>query len=118
MSRHRRLERLARKDVGRSDVGRHNLFAVVVQGGKVIARGVNRRHRDRTIHAEMAALSQMIRRKRSSEGCDIHVYRFMADGSYGLSKPCADCEASLREAGIRRVFYSDYDNTMKSFVLD
>ena len=117
MPRHERFERIARSDVLKSDLHRHNISAMIVKGGQIVSRGVNRHHRDGSIHAEVSALTQMIRRKASPEGCEIHVYRFMADGSYGLAKPCQACQRALLEAGIKRVWYSDYDNQMKTLSL-
>ena len=117
MPRHERFERIARSDVLKSDLHRHNISAMIVKGGQIVSRGVNRHHRDGSIHAEVSALTQMIRRKASPEGCEIYVYRFMADGSYGLAKPCQECQRALLEAGIKRVWYSDYDNQMKTLSL-
>ena len=117
MPRHERFERIARSDVLKSDLHRHNVSAMIVRGGQIISRGVNRYHRDGSVHAEVSALSQMTRQKANPDGCDIHVYRFLANGSYGLAKPCRECRQALREAGIKRVWYSDYDNQMKVLTL-
>jgi len=76
MPRHQRFERIARTEVVKSTVPRYNLSAMIVKGGRIVARGVNRMSRDRSVHAEVAALSQMIRRKANPEGAEIHVYRF------------------------------------------
>mgnify|MGYP003122310128 CR=1 FL=1 len=118
MPRHQRFERIARTQVVKSTVPRYNLSAMIVKGGRIVARGVNRMSRDRSVHAEVAALSQMIRRKANPEGAEIHVYRFLADGSYGLAKPCQECQKALLEAGIKRVWYSNDDNQMKVFTLN
>lgn len=118
MSRIDRSEKRARKLAEKSNM-RQNVAAVVVMGGKILGNGFNRRlGYNSSHHAEVNAINSMIRQKRSPHGADIHIYRFKADGSYGLSKPCKSCLETIIESGIRRVFYSDDDGTMKCFKVD
>lgn len=118
MSRLERSEKRARMLAEKSNM-RQNVAAVIVGGGKILGKGFNRRlGYNASHHAEVNAINSMIRQKRSPQGADIHIYRFRADGSYGLSKPCKSCLEAIIDAGIKRVFYSDYDGTMKSFKVD
>ena len=106
------MERLAHKICDNSDV-KHKLAAFVVKGGHIRATGFNKRTYVGSIHAEIDALRKMRYQKGGTQGCDLHIYRFQADGSYALAKPCLNCMEKIKKAGIKRVFYSDYGNQMK-----
>lgn len=45
----------------------------------------------------------------ASHGVDLAVSRVKRDGSVALAKPCTVCQAVIRQAGIRRVFYTTDD---------
>ena len=118
MHRTKRSERRARVLAQKSDMNQ-NLAAIIIQGGKILGSGFNQRiDYNHSHHAEIKALKSMRRQKRTPKGADIHVYRFRADGTYGLAKPCRDCMIAIKEAGIKRVFYSDYDGSMKMLKVD
>lgn len=53
------------------------------------------------IHAELSAL---VRSK--GRVAELVVIRILRDGSYANAKPCSICEAALREAGVRKVYYT------------
>lgn len=77
--------------------------AVVVQGGKSIATGVNEINdtHDPTAHAELSALrkaSQVLKSPRL-QGCTV----------YASGQPCPMCLAAMHMAGIEAVFYA-YSN--------
>lgn len=90
----------------------HQLCAMIVQKNRVLSVGYNssKTHpissatKMQQIHAEMHALV------RSSgadlNGAEVIVARARPSGKPGLSKPCETCEALLRRAGIRKVFYT------------
>ena len=42
----------------------------------------------------------------ASYGSSLAVSRVKRDGSVALAKPCAACQAIIKKAGIRRVFYT------------
>ena len=42
----------------------------------------------------------------ASHGSSLAVSRVKRDGSVALAKPCAACQAIIKKAGIRRVFYT------------
>lgn len=93
---------------------RFRLGAVIVQGPRVLSLGINslRSHprqinpytnlQGLSIHAELAA----ILRCKNTRGADLFVGRILRDGSPALAKPCHSCQAIIREAEIRRVYYS------------
>jgi tRNA(Arg) A34 adenosine deaminase TadA len=55
------------------------------------------------LHAELACLTKL---KRKDKPYRILVERFKKDGSPGLAKPCAICDAALKAYGIKRVEYT------------
>ena len=85
----------------------------MVKGGSIRATGYNKRSFYGSTHAEIDAIRKMRFQKGGSQGCDLYVYRFYADGSLALAKPCVQCMKKIIEARIKRVFYSDNDNKMK-----
>ena len=72
----------------------------------------NKRRLNGSVHAEIDALKQLVRQKRGAEGATITVIRYLADDSFGASKPCADCMEAIKEAGIKRINYFDYDGSL------
>ena len=108
-----KTEKIARDRINESTC-RTSLAAIVVKGGVPIAFGSNKKnHRGFSIHAEVNALNRLKRQKNGAEGADIYVYRFLANGDYGLAKPCSDCMSEIISSGIKRIYYSDYDGKMK-----
>lgn len=57
-----------------------------------------------TTHAEIAALKSA---RGSVQGATIYVARISYDMKTPMmSKPCPDCQKALKEAGIKKVFYT------------
>ena len=56
----------------------------------------------RGLHAEEHVLMH------SRPGDTVYVVRYRVDGSRACAKPCSVCEARLRAAGIRKVYYTDH----------
>jgi len=44
---------------------------------------------------------------------DLYVVRIRTDGMYGNAKPCFECMNAIRGAGIRRVYYTTDEQTLK-----
>jgi len=110
-----KTEKIARDKISESNCN-ISLAAIVVRGGVPISYGSNKKsngHRGWSIHAEVNALKKLKRQKRGAEGADIYVYRFLANGDYGIAKPCPDCMSEIISSGIKRIYYSDYDGKMK-----
>ena len=82
--------------------------AVIETGGVIVSRGKNatRPHAPQPakygIHAEVAAIH---RARGKTIGANLYVAR-VTKGFVRNSKPCIDCQKTIRESGIKRVFYS------------
>jgi len=108
-----KTEKIARKKVKESTCNT-SMAAIVVKGGIPISFGFNKKgYRGRSIHAEIVALNKLRWQKRGAKDSDIYVYRFLADGSYGIAKPCNKCMQTIISCGVKRIFYSDYEGVMK-----
>lgn len=85
------------------DLGEIPIGAVVVRDGHVIARGENRRERERdpTAHAEMIALREAAR----------HVggWRLLGCTLYVTLEPCAMCAGAAVQARLPRLVYGAAD---------
>lgn len=91
---------LARDNVAK---GGRPFGAVVVQGGAIIARGVNRMDADTdpTAHAELLALraAGQVTGSTRLDGCTV----------YASGQPCPMCLAAMRLSGVTRVVFA-YSN--------
>jgi tRNA(adenine34) deaminase len=91
---------LARKAGARGEVP---VGAVLVRGGRVVARGYNQPilRRDATAHAEIMAIRQAGRKENNYRlaGCDL----------YATLEPCAMCLGAIVQARLRRVIYGAAD---------
>lgn len=92
-------------DLARNNVteGGRPFGAIVVRGGAIIARGVNRMDADKdpTAHAELLALHAAGAAADSTrlDGCTV----------YASGQPCPMCLAAMRLAGVTRVVFA-YSN--------
>ena len=91
---------LARKAGDRGEVP---VGAVVVCGGRVLARGDNRsvRTSDPTAHAEVVAIRQAARLRGN--------YRLPDCDLYATLEPCAMCLGAIVQARLRRLYYGAAD---------
>ena len=94
--------------------------AVIFKGGQILNSSCNKNktnpirvpHKSciNKLHAEMAAI-----RNCNTEGASILVIRLdKRDYSLTMAKPCPDCEFFIREAGIKKIVYSDFDGKLIS----
>jgi len=67
--------------------------------GRVYSAGPREVH---SLHAEMDVL------RFAKPGDDLIVLRYKANGNLSMAKPCSECQRHIKEAGIRRVHYSDW----------
>jgi deoxycytidylate deaminase len=63
------------------------------------------------IHAEQDCLN----RCPDPQGQILYVVRPRRDGTYGMAKPCPDCQQALRAAGIKAVLYTDEHGTWQQW---
>lgn len=83
--------------------GKQRHGAVVLAGGRVLAKACN--NYDNGYHAEVRALRRVPYDARETV-TEIIVVRARKSQKYGLSKPCLECQAAIRAANIRVVYYS------------
>jgi tRNA(adenine34) deaminase len=99
-----RFLRMALKEAARAAAdGEVPIGAVIVAGGKVVARGRNKpiRSNDPTAHAEVVAIRRAALRTENYRltGCDLYV----------TVEPCAMCLGAILQARIRRLVYGAAD---------
>ena len=96
-------------------------FSSILYRGKHIVRiGTNsdkthprfaRKHRNGEhsyhLHAEMDVI------RFAKPGDTLKVFRWSAKGEPTMAKPCAHCEKFIREAGISKVEYTDWDGEIQ-----
>lgn len=80
---------------------------IVKKGGAVLASGYNHEF----IHAETNALNKLWPSKRA--GTTVWSVRINRSGSLANGKPCANCEAYLRENKVKAVMYSTPEGMKK-----
>jgi pyrimidine deaminase RibD-like protein len=90
---------------------KHKLGAVIVSGGKPVAAAHNFGH----IHAEHAAINHAWRS--DIDGCSIIVVRVVSDGSLGMAYPCNTCLKRMISVGIKKVYYSYVDGSIRELKL-
>lgn len=104
-------ERFVRKIAKKSDHKFHHHVAIIMGPDGIVAIGYNKS----TIHAEAMAVRKLL--LAGGKGSRLYSYRIRRDGRIGASKPCAGCEKAIRDAGIRYVYYSDYDGRQERMAL-
>jgi cytidine deaminase len=90
-----------RKLFGRSNHPCHKHAAMVFRGGNLVSSGSNHE----TVHAEVQALKKLWPDHRA--GTTVVSIRMTRGGVLGMAKPCAACEKFMREAGVKKVIYSN-----------
>lgn len=104
-----RIVGFARKIAGKSTHVNYPMVALSLRGGNIIEWGVNRYTKQdwpKTTHCERHLLEKLAERGVGNLG-KILVLRFRGNGSLGMARPCESCLEKLRDAGIRRVTFSD-----------
>ena len=100
------------KRVSLKSSSKFKLGCVIVNKKQIVTLGhndMNKTHPKvpsiwKTLHAEIHALIGVPYNK--TRGCIAYVYRETYDGIPANSKPCEMCEAALRLAGIKKVYYT------------
>jgi deoxycytidylate deaminase len=116
-----KLEKLAKKLASKSTHYRYRMSAIVFKRSNILNVGWNcikthPRSNDpyHMIHAELSAILGL--EEQDLDGASILVYRLRNNGSSGLARPCATCEAMLRNLGLSKVYYST-EKELKSYDL-
>lgn len=84
-------------------IGRQRHGAVVVSGGRILAKACN--HYGSGAHAEVRALKRVPHEAKDS-ATELIVVRARKDRKFGNSKPCPECQAAIKEARIKVVYFS------------
>ena len=86
---------------------------IITHDGSIVSEGYNQLiehfHHKFSLHAEVVALSKVKHMsQRWLKECKMYVYRISntEPDKFRLSKPCLDCERTILEAGIGKVYYT------------
>lgn len=71
---------------------------------------------NRTIHAEIGALSKVPRF--FHKHCIIFVWRIRTDGHLSMSKPCENCQRYLKRKCVKTVYYSTEDGNFEKILFN
>lgn len=94
------------------------LGSVIVRGGSILGVGYNRSRNDPTViedekyfecstHAEVSA----IKSTKNAKGAKLFVARLTPADNLALAKPCPRCLQAIKEAGIKKIYYTSSDGT-------
>lgn len=97
----------------------YRLGAVVLRKNKIVGRGYNKlkthpklsKYGYYSCHAECDAIM------RASEGDTLVVVRLLKSGKLCCSKPCDRCLKFAKDYGIKKIYYIDWDSSLKEMVL-
>lgn len=114
MGRQQRYEDMAQNLMDLSNC-KTAMVAFIISGGKIVSIGNNKKgYRAASLHAEVDALRRIVRQKNDASKADMYIFRF--GGNNGteprMSKPCFKCMKEIMKAGIRRVFYYDWEGEL------
>ena len=101
---HEKFMRAALREAHKAELlGEVPIGAVIVESGRIIGRGHNRREtlQDVTLHAEIVAIRQACRRLKSwrLDQCDLYV----------TLEPCVMCAGAIVQARFRHVYFGATD---------
>lgn len=99
----------------------HHLAAILRRKRRPVRVGINRNkthpkakrafpsgHEAACLHAEMDALIA------AQPGDTLEVIRWLKDGTVTMAMPCEHCQRWIRERGIRKVRYTDWNGQWKT----
>lgn len=120
--------RLAAKAAEASSFRRARVGAVVSKGRRILATGHNyigfckfirNRCYPESVHAEVAAIAQLIKKRRYDDiqGSTVYVARIGRAGDLRLSRPCGNCQAVMKALGIKDVVYTDDSGGTRTEIL-
>jgi len=70
---------------------------------------LKRKYKDGTYGYHLHAEMDLIRKCKEGTVKVIHVIRFQKDGKVTMAKPCTHCQGFLRDHGIIKVYYTNWD---------
>ena len=116
----------ARQIANISDYKKQHVGCVAVYQGQVIGLGCNtnkthpiqkfyNKYRNPSdcmlpkLHAEISCINQIKHLDINFSKVKLYIYRIRNDQPFGLSRPCPSCMASIKDLGIRYVYYTTND---------
>jgi deoxycytidylate deaminase len=97
-------------EVAMNSMMNHKHGAVIVHKKNIIATGYNYHYCNHSIHAEIAAISQLKgKEKEILPECELYVVRIgsnIHNHPLKYSKPCTNCQNYIAKKCIKRTFYS------------
>lgn len=129
-NRQKRFFNIAREVSLLSDFKRARIGAVIVEKNRIISTGHNssktstiqdryNKYRDiddfniciPRVHAEIAAITPLLKQNIDWAHTSIYVYRELKNGHISCARPCKACAQLIRELGIKKIFYTDWDGS-------
>ncbi len=107
----------ALKEAENSKFDRARIGAVIISGGRVLAKGTNKirkhsfksGHWNTSLHAECAAILDVFKNNsyKDLKNATMYVARIKKDGSQGMACPCKDCMQVIKNVGfIKRIRFT------------
>ena len=103
------------RSVSRLSTHHRHALGAVIANKKPVAAGANLDKTHPTyanedyglysIHAEMSAMLSCPKDK--LYGAEMWIYREKRDGQIGTARPCDDCMSVIKDAGIKKIHYTD-----------
>lgn len=107
--------------ISAAQLATHNkwrLGSVIVKGGSILGVGHNRSRNDPTViedekyfecstHAEVSA----IKSTKNPKGAKLFVARLTPADNLALAKPCSRCFQAIKQAGIKKIYYTTSDGS-------
>lgn len=97
-------------EVAMNSVMNHKHGAIIVHKKNIIAMGFNYLHSTFSIHAEIAAISQLKGKEKDIlPECELYVVRIgpkKYDNALKYSKPCMNCQNYIAKKCIKKTYYS------------
>lgn len=115
---------------------RCKLGCIVVSGHRIISSGHNSKskfHRLQSeldnkwfpgyenkgpVHAEVAALIPLIKRRVDLSGTALYVYRESRDGKLAMARPCPRCMELIKEQEIKKICYTTNNGYADERIVD
>lgn len=102
----------ALKEAAKSDHASHKHATLLFRGGSLMAAGYNQGRK----HAEIMALNKVKHKGGAKNMIAVNV-RLTKTGIIGIAKPCVNCAAALRLAGVATVVYTNKAGVFETEVL-
>lgn len=110
-------------DEADSTAGSHRLAAILTdKKGNIISKGFNslKSHPIQAEYAEKvnkseaiylhAEISALVKCRKDPH--TIYITRLLKNGQKSMAKPCPICQLALKEAGVQRIVYTDFDGSI------